>query len=126
MIFGVGADIMKANRLDGSLSFDDPFVRKTFTAGEIEESRRKKDPSRYFTTRFACKEAIFKCLKMDGNHVRLNQIEVLNSDIGYPTVKLLYDLKKYADERGITTIELSLSHEEDYIVAYAIAQKTNF
>ena len=122
MIFGVGTDIMKVNRLDGSLSFDDPFVRKTFTAGEIDEARSKKDPSRYFVSRFACKEAVFKCLKMDGNHVRLNQIEVLNSDIGYPTVQLLDDMKKYADERGIAAIELSMSQEEDYIVAYAIAQ----
>jgi len=126
MIFGIGTDIMKVNRLDGSLSFDDPFVRKTFTTREVEAARMKNNPSIYLASRFACKEAVFKCLKMDGNHVRMNEIEVMNSEIGYPTVQLLNDMKKYADERGITTIELSLSYEEDYIVAYAIAQKTNF
>lgn len=122
MIVGIGVDIINMSRLDRSLSLKDPFVLKTFTEKEIEAAKQKQEPERYFAARFACKEAVFKCLKMDGNTIRLNEIEIRNSDIGYPTVTLLGNLKKHADERGIVSIEVSLSHEEDYIVAYAIAQ----
>ena len=76
MISGIGVDILNISRLDRSLGFNDPFVLKTFTAAEIDEAKKSRDSARFFASRFACKEAIFKCLKMDGNVVRLNEIEI--------------------------------------------------
>lgn len=122
MILGIGVDILNIDRLEKSLSLDDPFVWKTFTEKEVEEAKQRADPARYLISRFACKEAVFKCFKMDGNYTRLSEIEIQNSNTGHPAVILLGNLKKYAAERGIASIEVSLSHEKDYVVAYAIAQ----
>ncbi|MDF3000359.1 MAG: holo-acyl-carrier-protein synthase [Bacillota bacterium] len=122
MIAGIGVDIITMSRLNQSLAFEDPFVCRTFTEGELAEARRSRDPARFLTSRFACKEAVFKCLKINSNGVRLKEIEIRTSEIGYPTVALRGNLKKYAEERGIVSIEVSLSHEDEYVAAFAAAQ----
>lgn len=122
MIAGIGVDILKIERIAASLPFEDPFVIKTFTKNEVEEAGKRSDPVKFFASRFACKEAVFKCLKIDGNHIRLKEIEVLTSETGSPYVVLSGDLKRYAKERGIENLQVSLSYEEGYAIAFALAQ----
>ena len=112
---------MKISRLENSLEEQDPFIQKTFTHKEREEAGRSENRNQYFASRFAGKEAVFKSLKIDGNTVRLNEIEILHSPCGAPEATLSGELKRMADEKGILSVEVTLSKEEDFVIAYAMA-----
>jgi len=122
MIVGIGTDLLRIGRL---VPFDelqqDPFYLKTFTQKEREMGKQRSNPTLFFTTRFAGKEAVFKCFKIDGNTIRLNDIEILNDETGAVYVTLYGQLKTIAEQKNIHFIELSLSYEEEYALAFAVA-----
>lgn len=123
MVFGIGTDIFKKSRL---IKFDganpDPFYLKVFTCEELSQARLRSDSDNYLASRFAGKEAVFKCFGIDGNRVRLNEIEILTSDFGIPVVSLSGSLKMIASQIGIERIHISLSYDEDSFVAVAVAE----
>lgn len=123
MIYGIGTDILKMKNIASTVSDpDDPFVRQAFTEKELELILSKPDPTHSYATRFSGKEAVFKTLDIDGDVVRLNEIEILEDEVGKPTVTLLGKAAEIAEEKGITKIHISLSYEIDYAIAYAIAE----
>lgn len=123
MILGVGTDILKIDRIiHTNETFDDPFFSKTFTAKEREQALLRRDPSVYFATRFACKEAVFKSLGIDSEDVRLSDIEILGAENGQPMVSLTGHLQDLAKEKGIRGFCISLSYDTDYAVAFVVAQ----
>jgi holo-[acyl-carrier protein] synthase len=120
MILGVGTDLLSVERMRRVVEdpgVDSAFLRRTFTAREREEARRRPDPILYLASRFAGKEAVFKALGLAGDHVRLDEIEILNDAIGRPTVTLHGELKRHAGE---ATVDLSLSSETEYCLAFAV------
>ncbi|MDR1246181.1 MAG: holo-ACP synthase [Clostridiales Family XIII bacterium] len=122
MIFGAGVDILDLKRIEGVLSEGDPFVRKTFTETE-RKTAPESDAARreYFATRFAAKEAVFKSLKADSNAARLSDIEIATGDNGEPVCTLKGELKKCAESNGIVSVELSISKEDKYVIAFAVS-----
>lgn len=126
MVFGVGVDILKLKHLESLMdNYNDPFWKITFTSDEYCQGINAVNPLAFFASRFAAKEAVFKSLKVDGNAVRLNEIEVTNMQEGYPVVKLLDRAQIIAEKKKIKSIELSISHEDDCAIAYAIALQEN-
>lgn len=124
MILGVGTDILQIRRIYSTVSnIHDAFVKKTFTENEIQQALKREDPMLYFATRFAGKEAVFKSLHCGGNDVLLSEIEILNDEKGIPKVSLSGRALKLAEEKGICEIQISLSYETDFALAFAIAQK---
>ncbi len=123
MVKGVGTDILRLERIRGTVEDrGDAFVRMVFTEKEREQAMVRPDPVLYFATRFAGKEAVFKCFGINGDAVKLNEIEILGTEEEPPTVTLLGELSKIAAEKGIREIRISLSYDTDYAVAFAIAQ----
>lgn len=123
MILGIGTDILKIQRIrDMEKGSNDPFFIKTFTEKEREQALMRPDPMLYYATRFAGKEAVFKCLGIDGSDARLNEIEILGMHSGQPQVSLLGKLRETAPQKGIKNIQISLSYDTDYAVAFAMAQ----
>lgn len=121
-VIGIGTDIMHMERLRGlPLGFDDVFFKKTFTVAEREAALKRADPLAYFATRFAGKEAVFKTLHMDADRVRLDQIEIINEASGAPTVRLFGDVLLHAQRLGIKQVTISLSYDNDYATAFAVA-----
>ena len=119
----VGVDLLKINRLkplEGK--WDDPFFKKAFTEKEIEFCLNHERPLVAFCEGFAAKEAVFKSLGMDGDSVRFDSIEILRNEIGQPTVTLLSPLDEKAKALGINRVALSLSYEEDAVIAFAISE----
>lgn len=121
-IIGIGTDIIQVNKL-ASLQgkWDDPFFLKVFTQKERECASFRKDPLHYYASRFSGKEAVFKTLHMDPNQARLNEIEITNRDNGEPQVTLYGAISDWAISLGILEIQLSLSYDTEYAIAYAIA-----
>lgn len=122
MILGIGTDILTVRRMKTISEVNDAFIQKTFTKKELEESRKKDNHVLYFCTRFAGKEAVFKCLHIYGNEIKLSEIEILNKENGRPFVNLFGRALKIAEEKGINEIQISLSYDTDYAVAFALAQ----
>ena len=123
MIKGVGTDILNMKHISSEyLKAGDPFLEKTYSPREIEEAKKRELPFYYYATRFAGKEAVFKALGISPQHILMSEIEILNNEYGVPYVILYGDLKQKAQEMGITDIQISLSYEEDYAVAFAAAQ----
>ncbi len=122
MIRGIGTDLFSSKKL---LRFDpdqpDPFYLKTFTPDEIDQARSRPDPRLFLASRFAAKEAVFKSLKIDGDRIRLNEIEIFNEESGAPAVRLLGRLKEIAKELGIVRIEVSLSTDAELATAFALS-----
>ena len=127
MICGIGTDIVKIQRIRDMLESEkgcfDAFFRKSFTEKEQLEAKTRSDESEYYSSRFAAKEAIFKCLPLSTDIKRLENMEVLNDENGKPFVTLYGELKLETEKNCITRIHVSISHEDKYIIAYAIAEK---
>lgn len=120
MIYGVGTDILSLERISRILESSDSFAKGVYTPREMELIRSRPEPVSCYATRFAGKEAVFKALRLDGN-TRWTEIEILSEPDGAPCVHLNGPAARYAAERGVTAVRLSLSCEDRYACAFAVA-----
>ncbi|MEN8905138.1 MAG: holo-ACP synthase [Clostridiales bacterium] len=122
MVIGIGTDILKLSHIDILMkNMEDPFFKKIYTKNEYNFGLKSANPLTYFAGRFAGKEAVFKTFNIDGNAILLKEIEILKKECGAPLVNLFGNAKVISEKRGIFRMELSLSYDTDYVVAYAIA-----
>jgi holo-[acyl-carrier protein] synthase len=122
MIIGVGTDILSMERIHDIL--DEPnrsFVARVFTDKERAQAEESGDTLSYYAVRFAGKEAVFKCFNIHGD-VRLSEIEIIDGETGQPQVKLLGTILEIAEGKGVKNVLISLSYENDYAIAFAVAQ----
>ncbi len=125
LIHGVGVDVLSVKRLEPLMrDLNDPFFQ-VYTPAERAEAEAAAAPLLYYAERFAAKEAVFKALRMDSAHVRLNEIETLHGKYGEPYVALHGWLKQYAEENGVGRIHISISNDTPIVVAYAVCESVN-
>lgn len=123
MIAGIGSDIIAVARIKRAMQNNERFANKIFTEVEIAYCNSKANPWQSFAARFAAKEAVMKAFKTgwDGK-VNWLDIEVKSDVKGAPYIALMGGAKALADSRAITNIQLSLSHEKDYALAFVILE----
>ncbi len=123
MIFGIGIDIVKVERMrEAVVRWGERFLRRVFTGKEISYCYEKKSPFPSLSVRFAAKEAVIKALGSRGS-VRFRDIEILNDTHGKPTVFAHGELHSVLIRNSIRRVHLSLSHEKDYGVAFVVLEK---
>ena len=120
MIKGIGVDIVEVARIKESLS-KEVFMKRVFTPGEIDYCQNKANAHIHFAGRFAAKEAILKALGTGLSGLKWTDIEVLPDKIGVPLVYLGITASRIAEKQGITEVLVSISHCDNYAVAYATA-----
>ena len=104
----VGIDLVEHKDMENR---DERFIKHILTEPEYSyysSITNKKRRIEYLSSRFACKEAIFKCYQTG---VAFQDITILNDSLGAPYVLIQY--KK-------VELNLSLSHTDNYSVAIAI------
>ncbi|MFI0982934.1 holo-ACP synthase [Streptomyces sp. NPDC021093] len=74
--------------------------------------------------RLAAKEAVFKLLHVADRTLPWQSIEVLKHPGQWPVVRLAGRAERWAAGAGLTTVDLSISHEEQFAVAVAAAATT--
>jgi holo-[acyl-carrier protein] synthase len=119
---GVGTDIVAVVRVAALIrDRGTAFLERWFTAREIGYCSSKTVPSRHFAARFAAKEAVAKALPMawDGP-LPWRSIEIVNDPRGAPSVSLCGALRDAAARAGVSEIRVSLSHCDEYAVAFAL------
>ena len=122
MIFGIGTDIIEVERIAKQID-SNAFMKRVFTDHEIEYSMPKATKAQNLAARFAVKEAFFKALgtgMRDG--MAFCDIEVVNNELGKPSIKLYGKTEKYLEKCNVCNIHVSLSHIEKYACAYVILE----
>lgn len=122
MILGIGVDIVKVSRIEKNIN-NIKFMKKVYTQKEIEYIRKRNNSPQTASGLFASKEAVSKSLGTGFEGFNITDIEVSRDNKNKPFVILHNNALKISRNIGIDTIELSISHEKEYAIAYAIAHK---
>ena len=119
-IYGIGTDIIEISRIRDAINRTSSFKRKVYTEKEIEYIEKKKEPYASYAGRFAAKEAVSKALGTGVRGFSLNDVEILNDDLGKPTVTLYNNLLNHVED---LKIQISISHSREYAVSTVIIYK---
>lgn len=124
MILGVGIDIIEINRIQASYErFGERFVKRILRAAEIEYCLSHKFPAPHLAARFAAKEAISKAFGTGiGSQLGWLDMEILREESGRPFVTLHEGGAKLMAQRHGTSLQISLSHTQNYATAVAVLE----
>lgn len=122
MILGIGTDIVEINRITvAHKRWGERIVRKILTEFEQTRLASNTNKERFLARRFCAKEAVSKALGTGmKSGVSFPQIEIRHDSRGAPLVKLTGDAQKLYAEKNAKNINVSISDEKDYVVAFAI------
>jgi holo-[acyl-carrier protein] synthase len=117
-----GIDMVDCTRLREMIDrHGQKFLDRIFTKAEQRYCRDKKRATEHLAGRFAAKEAVLKVLGTgwrDG--ITWTDIEVRNSPSGQPSVRLSGRCRTIADELGLASVLISISHIGTHAIASAI------
>jgi holo-[acyl-carrier protein] synthase len=112
----VGCDVVAIEDVQNSLAaFGGQYLRKVFTAGEINDCRGLNQVHR-LAARFAAKEAVIKAFAEPDMPFPWREIEVTH-DGPLPQLRLHGTLAESAQRQGWTSPSLSLSHAQCHAMA---------
>jgi holo-[acyl-carrier protein] synthase len=121
-LFGVGTDIIEIGRIKRAFERSGVrFLEKIFTPGEMEFCEMRKARFSSYAARFAAKEAVLKALGTGMAGCSLLDVEVTRPGGGRPEIVLHGAAAAIAKEKGIASVLISISHNRDQAVAFAIA-----
>ncbi len=124
-ILGIGVDIIENKRIKNSIK-NHKFKNRIYSSKELKLSSSSKNKIRYFSKRFAAKEAFVKALGTGfRNNLNFKDIEVMNDKLGKPyyakTNKINQIVKKKFKVTNFNCF-LSISDEKEYSTAFTIIQ----
>ncbi len=115
-----GVDIIEIRRVERvAEQYGDRFARRIYTEGEIAYCRGRAPQ---LASRFAAKEAVMKALGTGIRGVPWKDIEVVRRRGSAPTVRLHGKALARAQRLGIEQLALSLSHSEEFAVAFVVGE----
>jgi holo-[acyl-carrier protein] synthase len=122
-IIGIGTDIIEVERIGRMIErHGDLFLTRVYTSGEIQYCSPRKAHAQHYAGRWAAKEAVLKTLGTGwARGIQWTDIELKNEYGGKPKILLHHRAAEVAQERGITEIQISISHCHAYAVAFATA-----
>lgn len=118
-IAGVGCDTVRVSRIERLLS-NPRFSEKVYTSRE-RASLTGRSPQTAAGS-WAAKEAVCKALGTGFTGFSPRDIEILRDKNGQPYVLLQNGAERIAAARCITRIHISISHEQNQALAFAIAE----
>ena len=125
-IIGVGVDIVDNTRIKKSIK-NKNFISRVFSKEEINQSKKIKDKTNYYSKRFAAKESLSKAIGTGfRNDLNFKDITIVNDKYGKPSYilnnkvkKLIYSKFKVKNIK----ISLSLADEKKYSIAFSVIHK---
>ncbi len=124
MILGIGTDLFEVSRMKKAMEKDPLFIESVFTKSEIQYCEPRKRKEQNYAARYAAKEAFMKALGTGWRGgMKFTEINVINDDLGKPEIFLTGKAKEIADNLGVKTIHLSMSHIKDIVNAFVIIEK---
>jgi holo-[acyl-carrier protein] synthase len=114
---GVGLDLVDVPRFALALARHPKIVGRLFTEGEQLDAGAR--PER-LAARFAAKEAVLKSLHVGFGAAPWTSIEIRNDAAGAPEVHLHGSAARLAEQRGVDTLHVSLTHTHRTAAAFVI------
>lgn len=123
-MIAIGTDIVRIARIAQVIERQGGrFVTRILRPEEVAAYEEHQEPARLLAKRFAAKEAIAKCLGTGiGRGVSWQDMLVHHDANGAPLVTLSGGALAVADGKGASSVLLSLSDEDLYVVAFAALQ----
>ena len=122
MIIGIGTDIAEVTRIAKSIE-NISFKERVFSKNEIAYCETKTNKAENYAARFAAKEAFFKSLGTGWRGgMAFNEVEVINDELGKPTLNILGETAELIKEKNIKIIHISLSHIKDVAMATVVLE----
>ena len=114
-----GVDIVPVERIAALLErYGGRFTGRVFTERELVTCNNRVER---MASRFAAKEAVSKAFGTGIGPVSWREIEVINDDAGRPELVLTGRAARLAQDLGLSTWTVSLSHTEEQAIAFVIA-----
>lgn len=115
MIIGIGVDIVDLERFQGKLDATPALLERIFTKSELEQNLQS------LAGCWAAKEAVIKAL---GNPTGLSwqDVAVVKDDLGKPHLDISGETNRRAEELGIASWHLSISHDGGLACAMVVAE----
>lgn len=124
MIYGIGADIVSLKRIERlHKKFGAVFAERILSPEELLEFPQAAKPVNYLAKHFAAKEAFSKAV---GTGIRgavaFHNIGIGHDAAGKPEFFCAPALQKWLKEQGIGAVSLSMSDENDAVLAFVVAE----
>jgi holo-[acyl-carrier protein] synthase len=114
-VVGVGIDVCDIARFEEACRRTPAMVEKLFVGGELGR------PPSSLAARFAAKEALAKALGAPKG-MAWHDAEVMCEESGRPRFEIRGTVKAVADELGVRSVHLSLSHDAGIASAMVVLE----
>lgn len=104
--------------------FGSRFIKRIFDGREIGEAGKFKDPSQFFASRFAAKEAFSKAVGTGFTGFGPRDVIILRDRGNPPRIEFSQKLQKLFPAARPEDFVLSLSHDKGIAIASVIFRKT--
>ena len=125
MIFGIGTDIVKVQRMSDNLQkYGDRFAQKILSDSEFLEFSDHSNQGAFLAKRFAAKEAAVKAFGTGfRNGISMKHISVGHDELGKPILEFSGIANEVIQEKNIISSHLSIADENDFAVAYVVLER---
>ena len=119
MKLSTGVDILEIDRLKDVIErHGERFLKRVYTPRELAQVGNN---TASLAARFAAKEAVSKALGTGLGIVSFQHVEILRDEARAPLLYLHGEARQRADLHGLQTWSLSLSHSDEYAIAFVVA-----
>jgi holo-[acyl-carrier protein] synthase len=120
-VIGIGVDLCEVERMRAALERTPRLRTRVFTDQEQAYCDPRTEPVERYAVRWAAKEAVLKAMGLGVGACKWTEIEVERADSGAPSVVLHGGARRLAEERGIASWLLTLTHTRQTAEAIAVA-----
>ena len=122
-VVGIGTDIIECLRIAQMIErHGETFIQRVYTEHEIRYCSVRKSATQHYAGRWAAKEAVLKAIGTGWiKGISWRDVEVHNLAGGNPTIRLSGGALEECEKRGITDMQISISHCRSHATAFAIA-----
>ena len=124
MILGTGVDLAEVARIRSAVErHGNRFIERIYTPREIAYVEKKANRFERYAGRFAAKEAGMKAIGTGWRRgVHWQDFEVANLPSGRPTLRLYGVAARIAEEMGVKSVHLSVTHTAELGMAHVILE----
>lgn len=123
-IVGIGMDTIRISRIEDTLArYGERFLRRVFHPREIEYSQKRRKDIEFLAGCFAVKEAALKAMgDFPGQGISWADIYVTHEATGKPILNLAGKALKLMEEKRVTAIHVTITHDGDHALAQVILE----
>ncbi|MBO4446164.1 MAG: holo-ACP synthase [Clostridia bacterium] len=115
-----GIDTVEIERISKSLEISG-FADRILSDAEYEYYSGKGMKAESIAGAWCAKEAFSKVLGRGFSGFAMDEVQILHDDLGKPYYSLLGAAAELAKEQGITSLDLSITHDKTRATAVAVA-----